>query len=96
MDINNAYTINSTERSKKYRKRYYEENNITERKVKYSDLSIEEKQKFQVENLTENQLCIKYDNNKKRNKKNKRTSTLDTSYQSSLIIKWDYENPCEL
>ena len=90
----------STERTKKYRNRLKEDNNTTEHKVMYSLLSAEERQqknnKRRLEKLTEYQICSIGERNKQNYKKNKRISTLDNSYKSSLIIKWDYENPCEL
>ena len=95
----NAVTT-STLRTKMYRKRFKEENNITEKKAQYSVLSFEDRgqlnTKRKIENLTNYQICLKGESNKKQYKKNKKTSTLDSSYNSSLIIKWDYSNPCEL
>ena len=93
---------NSTERSKQYRKRFIETNNMTNYSKKRNSLSIDEKNLLQskspdrIENLTEQQRLEKKKRNNKSYKKNKKTLTRECSYQSSLHVKWDYENPCEL
>lgn len=100
MTNNNDIPITSKERVKNYRKRVNENNDLTDFQKRYSVQSFEEKEKLnknkRISNLSEEQLCSKYDRNKKRYKKNKKTSTLDNSYVSSLKVFWDYKNPCEL